>query len=614
MKWQFPQKPTPWPNKGLRRASINSFGFGGANVHLVLDDALHHLQSLNVEGIHNTVLSPLDVPSMNKYIDATILEDNNEHHDNGPQLLVWSAADKEGIDRYSASLVANHHYIDFSEVNQDAIANLAYTLSEKRNHLAWRAFTLADDVKDLIHSVVTNKIPVMKTKSKPNLAFIFTGQGANWPTMGRRLKVFPIFKNSLQQAQRHFQKLGATWALDEELERVKDSRLHLPEYSQSICTAVQVALVDLLRDWHTLPHAVIGHSSGEIAAAYCTGAISQTSAWTIAYCRGAAVRSLSELPNYSGGMMAVGLSEEDARGYITELFKSDEAIIAQNLNIACINSYDSVTISGTSEYLEALQSVLDTNGVFCRRLNVNIAYHSLAMHKIRQLYHNMMGSLECGTPFGTSPMMISTVTGKPVTHMELQEPGYWIENLVSPVLFKQAITQLQLGRKNTSKHNGISQLLHPIDLVIEVGPHSALKGPLRNIFENTCPGVDFPYLSLLLRDSCGLQTMLTAAGTLFQKGVELNLHQVNSPRRGPQAKQNRMVTDLPPYVFDHTRKYWAEGRLSQNLRFRRFPPHELLGHQVIDWNASAARWQNFISLTSHPWVRHHKVGNEKYST
>ena len=354
-KWnlQFPLQNTPWPKSGLRRISVNSFGVGGTNAHTVLDDAYNYLTSRKLHGCHSTVQQ---VPSHekiqrlvaqlessaevlgengvsvekgpnNRFIEKPILE-NGTHidslYENGdnvstvPRLFVFSSFDEEGVKRnaaaYGTYLKTTQRPKDVTEMQ--FLNDLAYTLSDRRSVFPWRSYTLASSVPALVESLSREGgIPkAVRVRTPPKIGFIFTGQGAQWYAMGRDLLVYPVFKESLEEATTYIKSLGAKWSLLDELLMSKaETRVHQPFLAHPACTALQIAVVDLLASWGILPERVIGHSSGEIAAAYCSGKLSRKASWKVAYYRGFV--SAKQL-DAKGAMIAVGLSEADLQPYI----------------------------------------------------------------------------------------------------------------------------------------------------------------------------------------------------------------------------------------------------------------------------------------------------------
>lgn len=251
------------------------------------------------------------------------------------------------------------HYVKESPEQLDSIA---YTLSERREHLRLRGFCVTNG-SSLFHAVTQTKAPKQGTGEA---VFIFTGQGAQWLSMGRDLvQDYPIFRHSIQEADRVLQTIehAPTWTIEGILLDCQDATtLANAEYSQPICTALQIALVDLFAACAVVPAAVIGHSSGEIAAAYASGSISLREAVIIAFYRGHVCKS-----KQTGAMVAVGLGKQDVEPYLVP-----------GVQIACENSNMSITLSGGVNVLEECVAAIRIHhpDALVRRLRVNMAYHS----------------------------------------------------------------------------------------------------------------------------------------------------------------------------------------------------------------------------------------------
>lgn len=175
------------------------------------------------------------------------------------------------------------------------------------------------------------------------------------------------------------------------------SRLHLAEFSQTLCTVLQIAIVDLLRTWKLAPVAVAGHSSGEIAA-YCLGALTREDAWRAAHYRGVVSTALKNIaPDISGSMMAVGGSPEQAQMWISQAKKGD-------IVIACINSPSSVTLSGETAGIDEMTAKFAEMEVFARKLKVDTAYHSPHMQIVAQDYFEYIGDIKTRSQTGECRM------------------------------------------------------------------------------------------------------------------------------------------------------------------------------------------------------------------
>ncbi|KAK6330437.1 hypothetical protein TWF696_003329 [Orbilia brochopaga] len=199
----------------------------------------------------------------------------------------------------------------------------------------------------------------------PKLAFVFTGQGAQWPRMGVDLMQYSVFASSIRKSSEYLEGLGCPWTLEEEMYKDKSSsRMNEPEISQPVSCALQIALVDLLERVNLRPSVVLGHSSGEVAAAYCKGALSHYSAIKIAYFRGmgGAAACKSEKKQT---MMSVRLSEAQAITTLNDIYES-----YSDIHVACINSPNNVTLAGNESHLNALKSILDQKGIFAPRSKI----------------------------------------------------------------------------------------------------------------------------------------------------------------------------------------------------------------------------------------------------
>ena len=216
------------------------------------------------------------------------------------------------------------------------------------------------------------------------LAFIFTGQGAQWHAMGRELiDRYEIFGSTLRAADHHLKNLGASWSVIDEVKKdAASSRLQSASIGQPACVAIQCALVDLLSSWNVRPLSVAGHSSGEIAAAYTCGSLTLESALTVAYHRGLlASVHLEKNSKLRGGMLAVGLSETDAQPFLDRIPPSTGKAV-----VACVNSPRSVTLSGDRSAILCVQSMLEARQIFVRKLGVSTAYHSHHMEIVAPSY------------------------------------------------------------------------------------------------------------------------------------------------------------------------------------------------------------------------------------
>jgi acyl transferase domain-containing protein len=601
----FPQEAVPWPTDGLRRSSISSFGYGGSNTHVVLDDAYNFLQLNQLNGNHNTIpqrpSSCNGTSAQNSTIHSNTRATNGAAKLDAPKLLVWSAADEAGITRLQD--IWGSFFLTEIIANKTAfLHNIAHTLGSRRTHLPWRSFAIArpsDDFATLAERFST----ACQSQESPNLAMIFSGQGAQWYAMGRELLyLYPTFLQSVEEAGKYLHTLGCNWnPVDELLKSESESNVNRTEYSQILCTILQIALVDLLKSFHVVPTAVLGHSSGEVAAAYCSGAISTHSAWKISYHRGNMSSRLEKSTAMKGSMLAVALSEEAVMPFIQAVSVEFEVT---RLTVGCINSPQSVTVSGEGTQLDALKTRLDDKKIFCRRLKVNLAYHSSQMNEIAAEYLTALGDLEgSSTAYHTRPQMVSSITGDWVQPDALCQASHWVRNMISPVRFSDGIATLCSASLVAPRSLDGSHRRKPrINHILEIGPHSVLQGACKNILTEMKQGSSIKYLSLLVRNMSAAETAFSVFGDLHAAGYPINLPLLNK-----NDHTCKTLPDLPEYPFNHDKSYWHESRISKNHRLRRVARNDFLGLPDPNQNPLEGRWRNIIRTSEIPWVQDHKV-------
>lgn len=574
---QVPTAVMPWPNEGPRRISVNSFGYGGANAHVILDDACSYLDQSRLSGNHATK------PSQANGVSNTWDKPSSSLC----RVFPISAHDKEGLGRVKLALadyLANK-WDQLSGVKErnSFLDDLAFTLSERRSHLQWKTHFIASSLEDLQAALVADNtiLPTRPSSRKPRLGFVFTGQGAQWARMGMDLMHYPVFRDSVEAADRFLQdQLGCTFSACEELERGKStSRLRKPQYSQGLCTVLQVALVELLESWDIRPVAVVGHSSGEIAAAYCQGSISREDAWRVAYFRGVLSAKLKAC-GIEGSMMAVGISPEAAGEIISKL-------APKKVHVACVNSPGSVTLSGDAEAIDVVFDALRERGNFVRKLQVDVAYHSPHMQLVARGYWETIADISTNFTPGKCNMY-SSVTGDLIQPGELVS-AYWVRNLISPVQFATAVQQLATNEKG-------------LDLLVEVGPHAALQGPSTQSLQNV--GIsDMPYHSVLLRNQNGVETALSLAGLLSAQGYPVRFREFNHTK----TRTPRPLVDLPAYPWNHSQSHWAETRVAKQYRLRSMPYNSLLGALTPGFVTGERVWTHRIRLSKQTWLQDHKI-------
>lgn len=367
--------------------------------------------------------------------------------------------------------------------------------------------------------------------------------------------------------------------------RVSETRL-----SQATSIAVQICLVDLLKSWGIKPNAVVSHSSGEIGAGYAAGLLTFKEALGVAYFRGEVADKFSKTSSLSGGMLAVGLGQDALEKYIGGERKG-------RIVVACVNSPDGVTLSGDMDVIDDVLSELESEGIFARKLKVPVAYHSHHMLPLAQEYLEQLMAILPSTPHTESwneALFASSVTGGIANSPKLFTPSHWVRNMTSPVLFHQAFDAMCFGSPDSKGSY--------VDMLVEVGAHSTLAGPIRQILK--ARDVTLPYTSCLKRPNNAVETMQQMACDLLGAGYPVDLAAVNFPH----GTQNvGFVTDLPSYPWNHSTRFWTEPRISRDQRFKKHPPHELLGTPLNGANDFTPTWRSFLRLGEMEWLRDHQI-------
>ncbi|CEJ59647.1 hypothetical protein PMG11_08264 [Penicillium brasilianum] len=573
---KVPKKVAPWP-RGKEYASVNNFGYGGTNAHVIMGKP-PALQSPKMTS---------ELPLQNGSIDKI-----RERH-TARYVYAISGPNKRAVGALAKNVAT---YLEKHPDAFDAfvMSNLAYTLGQRRSLFSWRTAVSASTSKELI-ALLSADLEPFNVSDDPSISLVITGQGAQWYGMGRELlEASPVFYRAMQDVDNVLKALKSGLSIIDELQKdASNSSLYEPSLSQPACTALQIALINLLRSWGVSPVSVIGHSSGEIAAAYAAGILTVEQCVRIAYSRGAAAQALKDDPSQTEGMMMVaGASPIRLQPFIDEISNGSAVI-------ACVNSESSVTISGDAASITKLDAVLSQQDIFTRKLRTGVAYHSPHMKQIAGSYRKLMGKI---VPQSSTVPFHSTVRGQVIDASCLTE-DYWIENLTSPVLFSQGLQSLV-----SESEIGAGKRSH---LLIEIGPHPALQSPCQSITRQASKDVDFQYLPSIIRDKNCVEAIQTLAGALFSRGVSIDLGAVNA--FAAFGKHPQLLTNLLNYPWDHSTRLWHDSRISNNSSHPQFPRNDILGSFSVENIDLEPRWRNIIRADDLPWVRQHKVhGNSVY--
>ena len=288
--------------------------------------------------------------------------------------------------------------------------------------------------------------------------------------------------------------------------------------------------------------------------------------------------------------MAVSLSFEAATSFCAR------PSISGLIGVAASNSPTSATLSGDRDAILEAKQIFDEEKTFARVLHVDTAYHSHHMLACAELYVQSIKACNIQVnPPRSDCIWISSVRGD----VDLLEDGlqtlkgeYWVDNMVSPVLFSQAI--------ECALWNG-----GPFDMVIEVGPHPALKGPTTQIFKAAL-GATPPYVGFMKRGENEVEAFSEALGSIWSHLGPSFVDFHGYRQSYEHAAIPKMLKHLPSYAWDHDKTYWKESRISRNFRFREQRYHELLGRRVPDDSEYEMRWRNVFRQIELPWTRGHQ--------
>ncbi|MFM1891548.1 MAG: putative polyketide synthase, partial [Pseudomonadota bacterium] len=536
-------KTTPLDSAKPLVIGVNSFGFGGANAHVILQSA----ERLQPEPARpETPVAAPRVPLLLSGRGAPALRAAARQY----AALLQGASDDQYYD------IAFSAYAHRELHEQRAVV---FGLEREAAAAALERFAGGERSPDLFEGEAL--------ASASRAVFVYSGNGSQWAGMGRTLLAeSPEFAAVLAGLDALFAKHGQ-FALLEQLQRDDLAEaLAATEVAQPLLFAIQVGVTELLRQLGLAPAAVVGHSVGEVAAAWACGALTLDQAVQVILERSAQQgRTRGE-----GGMLAVGLGEAALRELLAALPEAGE------LTIAGVNSPRGVTVAGAASALDRLESLLNEREVFFRRLALDYAFHSAAMDPLQVPLEQALSGLR---PEAGRLPFYSTVTGGRLGGERL-DAHYWWRNIREPVQFAGAVDALVRDGFN---------------VLVEVGPHAVLRNYVNEGLRNA--GVSGRVIPTLARDDDALRRVHEAFCQALLAGAPVDLARL-FPVRG------RLV-ELPAYPWQRE-PFWLAATAEGYDLINRRKQHPLLGYRLRE---NAAQWENHIDAALYPALGDHAVGD-----
>ncbi len=372
----------PWPvDSGPRRAAVSSFGIGGTNAHVVLEQA----------------------PARAERVAAQ-----------GPQLLPLSARSPEALRAAAATLAAR-----LTREPVLSLGDVAHTLQRGRRLFGHRRAIVAADAGEAARALLIASETRDVGERRPTVSFLFPGQGSQFAGMGAALySAQPVFRAAIDRCAEH---LRATLDLRELLFRADAGTLAQTRVLQPALFALEWSLAQLLQSWGIAPAGLLGHSVGEYVAATLAGVFALPDALSLIAARGACMQQLP-----AGAMLAVSLSEAEALGHCGE-----------RVSLAAVNGPRLCVLAGEEGAISALERSLQPVGA--KRLRTSHAFHSAMMDPVLESYERLVRAVPRGRP--TLPF-VSNLTGRWITAEEAVDPAYWARHLRAPVRFADGVRTL----------------------------------------------------------------------------------------------------------------------------------------------------------------------------
>ena len=597
----------PWEADGRpRRAGVSSFGISGTNAHVVLEEAPppESVESAGgaaedagraAEDAGGTVQSAGGaVQSAGGAAEDAGRSSEDAGGTPGGVVVPWvfsgrSAAALRGQAERLADFVAGN--------SQCNVGDIGCALT-RRSIFGHRAALWGRDRAELLGGLSAlargehpaNAVAGVAGESGPGLVYLFTGAGAQRGGMGRELhEAFPVFRGAFEEAAGHLDGLLGC-SLRETVFDLEGSAqsssgaapLDRTVFQQTAQFALAVALSALLGDWGVRPTHLVGHSTGELAAAHVAGVLSLEDACTLVAARARLIEELAE----GGAMVAVQASEREIR----ETLSGWEG----RADLAAVNGPTAVVLSGDADAVLELAGVWEERGRKTRRLRVASAYHSHRVEPMLEALAEIAGGLSFNEP---EIPIVSSVTGEPVTGEQLRDPAYWTRHARQTVRFADAVRWLGARGVLRFIELGTEGVLSAMAQECLTGAGSETTGEASPPPEEAIAAVS------ALRTGRGeREALFGALGELWTRGVEVDWSRIC-------AVASTVLPELPTYAFQR-RRYWVDGPLEAGALAG--GTRGALGSRILGPGVELAGDRGWLftgrlSLARHPWIADHTV-------
>jgi myxalamid-type polyketide synthase MxaB len=546
---------TPWP-EGRRVAGISSFGFGGSNAHVLLEEPPVRTGTPAAGG--TAADRPLHLCALSARTPEALCALAGRY-------VAW--LDKAGPG--AVGRIGNPSY---------NLGDVCHTANTGRSMFEHRLAAVIDStsaLRDRLGEVVAGAAPAgvvcgRAASDRPRIAMLFTGQGSQYAGMGRELfDTQPTFRRTLEQCDEILRGTLPNPLLEVLYppEQTGDGqRIDQTVYTQPALFALEYALAELWRSWGVRPQVVIGHSVGEYVAACVAGVFSLEDGLRLIAER---ARLMQALPPV-GAMVAVRAPE----GQVRRAIAAHEKTVA----VAALNGPRDVVISGERRAIEAIMARLQAEGMAAQALTVSHAFHSPLMEPMLADFERAARSVRFQEP---TIELICNATGEPAS-AELTDPSYWVRHVRQPVRFAAGMTALAS---------------RGCDAYLEVGPQPVLIG----LGRQSVPETNAAWLPSLRRSRGDWRQMLESLGTLFVRGAPVDL-------AGLDQGHARRKVELPTYPFERQR--YPLPRMDGGRRDGSEPPHPLAETVVQSPLVRETVFATALSANLFPWLADHRVLGE----